>query len=64
MISVVMGVRELGIHIGWQYIHINGIWQVPIIFIVEACAKEGNSLLRTLSARFGVFSFRLNSSAV
>jgi hypothetical protein len=27
-----MGVRELGIHIEWQYIQFNGIWQVPIIF--------------------------------
>jgi hypothetical protein len=27
-----MGVRELSSHIAWQYIQINGIWQVPIIF--------------------------------
>ncbi len=28
--SMMMGMRELGIHIGWQYTNVNGIWQVSI----------------------------------
>ena len=32
---MVMGVHELDVHIGRQYIFIKEIWQVPIVLILE-----------------------------
>jgi hypothetical protein len=43
MMSMVVGLREPGVHIGWQYIHINGIWQVQVSFFLTEFAKQGNN---------------------
>jgi hypothetical protein len=52
---MMMGMRELGIHIGWQYTNVNGIWQVSIqgnrnIFLENQ--KEGFFI--TAAAFFGL----------
>ena len=46
--SMMVELRELGFHVGWQYTQLNGIWQVPLprgfLCSKKQAAKDGSLL--------------------
>jgi hypothetical protein len=48
--NVMIGVREPSVHIGSQYIHIHGIWQVWISFTFERTYPQKHHLMLLVNA--------------